>query len=109
MLYFIVNQKSRSGKGAKIWKEAEQVLQQSHIPYRAWTTEYEGHARELAQKICKQKDTEISLVAVGGDGTANEVINGITDFARVRFGMIPTGSGNGLREVLGSREAPQSA
>ncbi len=106
MLYFIVNQRSRSGKGAKIWKEAEQVLQQSHIPYRAWTTEYEGHARELAQKICKQKDTEISLVAVGGDGTANEVINGITDFARVRFGMIPTGSGNDLARGLGIQGSP---
>lgn len=106
MLYFIVNQRSRSGKGAKIWKETEQVLQQRHIPYRAWTTEYEGHARELAQKICKQKDTEISLVAVGGDGTANEVINGITDFARVRFGMIPTGSGNDLARGLGIQGSP---
>lgn len=106
MLYFIVNQKSRSGKGEKIWREVEQVLQQRHIPYRAWKTEYEGHAGELAQKICKRKDAQISLVAVGGDGTANEVINGITDFARVRFGMIPTGSGNDLARGLGIQGSP---
>ena len=106
MLYFIVNQRSRSGKGAKIWREAEQVLQQRHMSYRAWTTEYEGHAGKLAQKICKRKDAQISLVAVGGDGTANEVINGITDFARVRFGMIPTGSGNDLARGLGIQGSP---
>ena len=43
---------------------------------------------------------------MAGDGTANEVINGITDFARVRFGMIPTGSGNDLARGLGIQGSP---
>ena len=36
----------------------------------------------------------IYLIAVGGDGTIHEVLTGITDFERVIFGYIPTGSGN---------------
>ena len=41
-----------------------------------------------------QQETQIDLIVVGGDGTINEVLNGIRDFDRVRLGVIPTGSGN---------------
>ena len=34
------------------------------------------------------------LIVVGGDGTLNEVLNGMHDFEKIRFGYIPTGSGN---------------
>ena len=34
------------------------------------------------------------MIAIGGDGTIQEVLTGITDFDRVVFGYIPTGSGN---------------
>lgn len=43
---------------------------------------------------------------VGGDGTANEVINGMTHFEKVRFGVIPTGSGNDLARGLGITGTP---
>ena len=46
-------------------------------------------------------DDEITLVALGGDGTVHEVINGIKDFTKVRFGVIPTGSGNDFARGLG--------
>ena len=93
MLYFIVNEKSRSGKGAAVWREVQETLHAEKVAYKAWVTEYEGQALALADDIC--------LVALGGDGTANEVINGITDFERVRFGVIPTGSGNDMARGLG--------
>lgn len=96
MLYFIVNEKARSGKGAEIWHEVQMVLHKDHIDYKAWVTEYEGHAFSLAKDICAREDEDICLVVVGGDGTVNEVINGMTHFKKVRFGMIPTGSGNDL-------------
>lgn len=106
MLYFIVNKKSRSGKGAKIWKEVQQILHERNISYKAWITEYEGHAVILAREICEREDTDICLVVVGGDGTANEVINGMTHFERVRFGTIPTGSGNDLARGLNIKGSP---
>lgn len=37
---------------------------------------------------------------VGGDGTINEVLNGITDYDRVRLGVIPSGSGNDFAKNL---------
>jgi YegS/Rv2252/BmrU family lipid kinase len=106
MLYFIVNEKSRSGKGAAIWKEIKAALKKKNIAYNAWVTEYEGHATELAANICAQNDDDICLVVVGGDGTANEVINGMTNFENVRFGVIPTGSGNDLARGIGISGSP---
>ena len=106
MLYFIVNKKSRSGKGADVWKEVQTALEYKKIPYKAWTTEYEGHAMELAADICDFPDDDICLVVLGGDGTANEVINGMKYFEKVRFGTIPTGSGNDLARGLGIEGTP---
>lgn len=106
MLYFIVNEKSRSGKGAKIWQEVKQALQEQNIVYEAWVTEREGHAFSLAGEICEREDEDICLVVVGGDGTANEVINGMTNFEKVRFGTIPTGSGNDLARGLKIKGSP---
>lgn len=106
MLYFIVNTKSRSGKGADVWKEVQTALKEKKISYKAWVTEYEGHAMKLAGEICKLADEDICLVVLGGDGTANEVINGMTHFDKVRFGTIPTGSGNDLARGLGIKGTP---
>ena len=106
MYYFIVNEHSRSGKGAKIWKEAEALLKEKKIPYKAYITEYEGHAFSLAHDICELPEEDIRLVVLGGDGSANEVINGMTHFEKVRFGVIPTGSGNDLARGLGIKGTP---
>lgn len=106
MLYFIVNEKSRSGKGAEVWQEIRRELEQQKVSYQAWNTEYEGHAMLLAEQICEMEDEDICLVVVGGDGTANEVLNGMTHFEKVRFGLIPTGSGNDFARGLGISGSP---
>ena len=54
-------------------------------------TECMGDAERLARENANGQDL---VVCIGGDGTLNEVLNGITDFDRVRLGVIPTGSGN---------------
>lgn len=58
-------------------------------------TEYPGHATELAQQAVNS-GADI-VVAVGGDGTAHEVVNGLLQFKREErplLGIIPSGSGN---------------
>ena len=94
MYYFIVNLKSRSGSGAQCWGEIREVLNRRHVEYKAFRTKRKGHATVLAKKISRLEGRVIKLIVVGGDGTINEVINGIEDFKKVRVGIVPTGSGN---------------
>ena len=57
-------------------------------------TNKQGHARELALKWCKQ-GTDV-IIAGGGDGTLNEVVNGIMQFEGEKplLGILPNGTGN---------------
>ena len=91
MYYFIINPNSRSGKGGLIWKDLETVLQERHIEYKTFFTEYKGHAALLSASITSDipPGDSLKLVAVGGDGTIQEVLTGISDLSRVIFGYIP--------------------
>lgn len=99
--YFIVNIQSRTGKAERIWQEVQEELRLQKVDYEAFVTEYKGHATELATMLIARKEPVTHLVVVGGDGTSNEVLNGISDFSRVEIGFIPTGSGNDLGRGLG--------
>lgn len=102
MYYFIVNPHSRSGHGMDVWKKAEDILKQKGTEYKAFFTEYTGHARELAKEIAA-KTEPCTLGVLGGDGTLNEVVNGLAehDFSHITLGYIPTGSGNDFARGLG--------
>lgn len=99
MYYFIVNPKSRSGKSLKIWKMAASRLKKEDLEYKVFFTKKRGDATILARKFSSQF-SPCTIVAVGGDGTANEVINGLENYERIRFAYIPTGSGNDLARGL---------
>jgi len=60
-------------------------------------TQYSGHAREIARE--KVKEGVENIVAVGGDGTVNEVASALVN-SSCRLGIIPAGSGNGLARHL---------
>lgn len=63
-------------------------------------TEGPGHARELAQRAAAAGHDRV--LAVGGDGTAQEVVNGLLDDgARLPLAILPEGSGNDLARGLG--------
>lgn len=100
MYYFIVNPASRSGSGKQIWKRVEELLDAEDIEYRVFFTSYRYHATKLAQEITSREE-RATLIAVGGDGTVNEILNGIKDFSKITFGYIPTGSGNDFARALG--------
>lgn len=100
MLYLIVNPSSGTGQGLEIWKKVKKYLTDRDIPFKAVATQYDGHGTRLAEEICALPYNDIKLIVIGGDGTINEVINGITDFSKIRFGIIPTGSGNDFARGL---------
>lgn len=71
-------------------------------------TENTGGASS-SERTADTGSASCTIVAVGGDGTANEVINGLHDYANIRFGYIPTGSGNDLARGLSLPTDPQEA
>ncbi len=77
---------------------ADQFIDQDKFRPTYVFTEGPGHAHELARAMVGG-DTEI-LVAVGGDGTINEIASAI-DGSGKTMGIIPYGSGNGLARSLG--------
>ena len=111
MYYFIINPNSRSGKAALIWKNLEKVLQERNIEYKTFFTEYKDHAALLAASITARlsENTSLKLIAVGGDGTIQEVLSGIRDLSRITFGYIPTGSGNDFCRSMKLPQDPMRA
>lgn len=105
MYHFIVNPASSSGRGAILWKEIEKKLISGKIPYLLYMTGGDGDARRFAADITKSED-EVKIVVCGGDGTMNEVINGIRDLSLVTLGCIPIGSSNDLIRDLGFPKDP---
>lgn len=92
MYYFIVNEHGGGGKARKTWAKVQSILEKERITYKKLVTTAEEGASVLARNV-SSLDGDLNLVVVGGDGTINEVLNGI-DFEKVRLGVIPTGSGN---------------
>ena len=86
----VVNPEAGSGKTMKVLPQIENILRIKKIDYEFHFTQEPMHATELVKEIGNRFDV---LVSVGGDGTINEVINGVPDF-KIPFGMIPIGTGN---------------
>ena len=88
-MLFIINPISGKGRKAKILAH----LKENGL--KVVCTEYAGHAEVLAREASEQV-----IVAIGGDGTVNEVARGIVGTDKV-LGIIPCGSGDGLALHLG--------
>ena len=89
MYYFIINPASQSGRGYKIWEKIEQRLVRDGVEYQAYLTEYAGQATEYARKLTSHCKEARVIVVVGGDGTVNEVVDGIVscDMVTVKFSI----------------------
>ena len=96
-IVFIINQKSGTSDKAAMPDLIAETLDKEKFDYEIAVTEYAGHASEIAAKA---KDNGVDIaVAVGGDGTVNEVARGIVH-SNTALGIIPCGSGNGLARHL---------
>lgn len=109
MYYFIINPKSRTGLGKQIWLTVQKQLEEWNIPYSYYYTHYEFHAVKLAKTICTTQEGIKKIVVIGGDGTMNEVINGISSYEDVLLGYIPSGSSNDLARGLNIPSDPIKA
>lgn len=108
MYTFITNPNARSGLGIQLWNELESLLRDKHVEYEVYFTRYQKHATDIVRGITSDGGTH-TLIVLGGDGTINEVVNGITDLSRVTLGYIPIGSSNDFSRGMGLPKDPEEA
>lgn len=106
MYYIIVNPSSKSGRGIQIWQNLEPVFLERNIPYKLMVTSHAGHVKEITQEIT-QNEEMTNIIILGGDGTINEALQGISDFSKVKIGYIPTGSSNDLARAMKLSKNPR--
>ena len=96
-IVFIMNPISGSGSKKGIPEAIDKYINTELFDYEIRTTEYAGHACHIATEA-KEQGVDV-VVAVGGDGTVNEVARAIVE-SNTALGIIPCGSGNGLARHL---------
>lgn len=95
---FIVNPKAGAGQGVTLEQLVERQARVHHCDIDIQYTRSAGHATFLAADAARLGANIV--VAVGGDGTMNEVARGLIG-TNVTMGIVPKGSGNGLARHLG--------
>ena len=78
----------------------------SEADYTIHTTEYAGHARELARAAAQeaaQAGDSLRIWTAGGDGTFNEALTGVYGFENAAVGCLPYGSGNDFLRTFGTK------
>lgn len=96
-IVFIMNPISGTQNKAGIPELIERTLDHEQFSYELRLTEHAGHASEIANEA-KEQGVDI-VVAIGGDGTVNEVARAIVH-SNTALGIMPCGSGNGLARHL---------
>ena len=97
-ILFVINPISGGKAKYNFPEKIDKYLDKSKFDYKCVFTEYHGHGSILAAEAIKN-GADI-LVAVGGDGTINEVATEVDGTDKL-MGIIPFGSGNGLARSLG--------
>lgn len=108
----VLNPVTGRGEGAKARPRIEEALRRHGLEYDLILTQGPGHATALARETALS-DSRL-IIAAGGDGTVNEVINGLIQAAQAcgdwergqpvgPLGIIPVGSGNDFAYALGLR------
>jgi len=97
---YIVNPRAGRGAGARLADELPARLRARGLAGEIHATDAPRAGVRLAKEAAESGAR--TVVAVGGDGTAHEVVNGLADAGSdARFGLVPVGSGNDLALALG--------
>ncbi len=109
-VFVIVNPASDNGATARFWPRARRALVDAGLSFAEVSTEGPGHATSLAEKAGEEGYPIV--LYVGGDGTANEVANGILrlpTLARPALAALPRGTGGDFPKTMGMAQGPAAA
>src|SRR5690625_1206581 len=93
MYIFIVNPIAGNGRSKKIYERLTQTDTFKRISSDVYFTKYKGHARKIVSEISEMDQSPRAIIVIGGDGTMNDIANGMEHFD-IPIGFIPGGSGN---------------
>ena len=106
MLHFIYNPQAGNGRAERARQIIELLLRDA--PHAFHMTRDRNDATAIARQLTSGPE-ETDIVAMGGDGTLHEVLNGLCDPFRARLGLIPCGSGNDFAAAAGIPTDPVRA
>lgn len=98
-ILFVVNPISGLGLGKELPGKIKKMPEYRNVDYDISFTEYAGHAKILVEEA-RKNGSYTHIVAVGGDGTVNEVGTALKD-SDIAFAIVSIGSGNGFARHLG--------
>ena len=97
-IIFVINPKAGKGKGIdKLTEKIRSASDKTGIKADIYMTEAAGDAEAFADLMGKETEAsgeEVRLIACGGDGTLNEVLNGAIKYENLTVGVVPIGTGN---------------
>ncbi|MBI5301322.1 MAG: diacylglycerol kinase family lipid kinase [Chloroflexi bacterium] len=106
----ILNPHSANDKGARVWLSIEAALRAGGMAFDLARTTGPLQAIQFAHDA--KRDGYVNVIAVGGDGTTNEVVNGLMraagDGTAGTLGIIPIGSGNDFAKMFPAPRTPSS-
>lgn len=103
-IFVLVNPVSANGSTREVWPKIEEEMKQRGLEFETHMTTAAGSATQAVRQALK--DGKTTIIAVGGDGTANEVVNGFFEGETpinpdARLGIISRGTGCDLIKTLG--------
>ena len=109
MFHFIYNPIAGKGRSMRYRETLEKLLAEADVDHAFHVTRGRGDAATIARTLTESASVASDIIAMGGDGTLNEVLNGIADPSNVRLGIIPCGSGNDFAAAAGIPQTPEGA
>lgn len=80
----------------------EKQLENDSQEYRVFFTERQGDAAEIARVLTRDRNESKIIVVVGGEGTYNEVLNGVSFKGMLTLGYVPAGTRNAISKGVRS-------
>lgn len=101
---FIINPAAGKENSYEEIRTALEALEHP-IDYALYETQAPGDATAYIRNYCREHTEPVRFYACGGDGTLNEVVNGVVGFSHASLGCYPCGSGNDFVKYYGGKRA----
>ena len=107
MFNVIVNPTAGKSQASKVIKKVSKYLKSQNVEFLVYFSESAEDINNITKKLCKEGEKD--FIVIGGDGTLNHFVNGLTDPSKTNFGIIPAGKHNHFARYLELPKKPIDA